>query len=301
MSVLPEGNPRLPEHINHSEEHPLKDFFKLLLAVVFALTALAFAISLLAQWLAPYIPFRWEASAAFIVDDAVEQEFGTPAFEPEKQQALAELGRRLLLADRAAAAAGGRSEGLEIPDEAFTFQLVESDVANAFASLGAHIFVTGSLIGSVSSENALAMVLAHEIAHVRYRHPIRSSSSALVLQVAMSTILDDAGQAMLESVLSGTGYLTAMSFSRRMELQADERALATLVQHYGHSFGADEFFRTVADADGDSRWLEFTRTHPNTERRLQVIEESIRETVPDRSSAPALVPLPPPLQAARAP
>ena len=30
MSVLPEGNPRLPENINHSEEHPLKDFFKLL-------------------------------------------------------------------------------------------------------------------------------------------------------------------------------------------------------------------------------------------------------------------------------
>ncbi|MEJ2531065.1 MAG: M48 family metalloprotease [Halioglobus sp.] len=118
----------------------------------------------------------------------------------------------------------------------------------------------------------------------------------MVLQVAMSTILDDAGQGMLESLLSGTGYLTAMSFSRRMELEADERALATLVQHYGHSFGADEFFRTVADAGGDSRWLEFTRTHPNTERRLQVIEESIRETVPDRSSAPSLVPLPLPLR-----
>jgi predicted Zn-dependent protease len=300
MTLLPEGNPRLPEHINHSNEHPLREFLKLLATVVVALTALAFAISLLAQWLSPYIPFRWEASAAFIVDDAVEQEFGTPAFEPEQQRALAELGQRLLLADRAAAAAAGRSEGLDIPDEAFSFQLVESEVANAFASLGARIFVTGSLIGSVSSENALAMVLAHEIAHVRYRHPIRSSSSALVLQVAMSAILDDASQAMLEGLLSGTGYLTAMSFSRRMELEADERALATLVKHYGHSFGADEFFRTVADAGADSRWLEFTRTHPNAERRLQVIEQSIRETVPEPASPPALAPLPPPLQAAPA-
>jgi predicted Zn-dependent protease len=296
MSALPEGNPRLPEHINHSEAHPLREFFKLLVAVVFALTALAFAISLLAQWLAPHIPFRWEASAAFIVDDAIAQEFGKTAYEAEQQQALAALGQRLLRADRAAAAAAGHAEGLDIPDEAFTFQLVESDVANAFASLGARIFVTGSLIGSVSSENALAMVLAHEIAHVRYRHPIRSSSSALVLQVAMSAILDDASQAMLEGLLSGTGYLTAMSFSRKMELQADERALETLVKHYGHSFGADEFFRTISDAGADSRWLEFTQTHPNTERRLQVIDRSIRDTVPDPSSAPALVPLPIPLR-----
>ena len=296
MSALPDRNPRLPEHINHSANHPLGEFFKLLLAVVLALTALAFAISLLAQWLAPYVPFRWEASAAFIVDDAVEQEFGKPAFDPAQQQALAELGRRLLLADRAVAAKGGRSEGMDIPDDAFTFQLVESDAANAFASLGAHIFVTESLIGSVSSENALAMVLAHEIAHVRYRHPIRASSSALVLQVAMSAILDDASQAMLEGLLSGTGYLTAMSFSRKMELEADERALDTLIQHYGHSFGADEFFRNIAHETGDSRWLEFTQTHPNTERRLQVIEQRTRETVPDPSSAPPLVPLPPPLR-----
>lgn len=295
MSTLPEGNPRLPEDINRSQSHPLKEFFVLLVAVALALVILAFGIGLLSQWLAPYIPFSWEASASGIVAEAVEDEFGEAGFTLQQQRAIDALGRELLRADRAAGLERGEGEGDEIPDVELSFTLVHSDMANAFASLGGHIYVTDALIEDISSENGLAMVLAHEIAHIKYRHPIKSSSSALVLQLALTAVLGHAGEGLLRQFLANTGVLTSMSFSRRMELQSDERALATLIHYYGHPLGADEFFRLAAGEERAPRWLEFARTHPSTDRRLKVIERSIREISEASGSLPALTPLPPSL------
>ena len=102
MGTLPQGNPRLPENINRSHEHPLPEFFKLLLAVMLGLALLAFAIGMLSHWLAPFVPFSWEASASVVVDEAVEDEFGDAEFEPHQQQALQTLGEKLLKADKAA-------------------------------------------------------------------------------------------------------------------------------------------------------------------------------------------------------
>jgi Zn-dependent protease with chaperone function len=292
MGTLPQGNPRLPEDINRSHEHPLPEFFKLLLAVMLGLALLAFTIGILSHWLAPFVPFSWEASASVVVDEAVEDEFGETEFEPRQQQALQALGEKLLVADAAAASSRGDDRGEEIPPQAFTFRLVHSDMANAFASFGGQVFVTDALVESLSSENALAMVLAHEIAHVRHRDPIKSASSALVLQLTMAALLGYSGEGGLRQLLSSTGLVTMTSFSRDMERESDERALATLVQRYGHSRGADEFFRQVAETEDELRWLEFTETHPDTRERLANIEQSIRDSVPDPTRPPALTPLP---------
>jgi predicted Zn-dependent protease len=296
MSTLPPGNPRIPENINRSATHPLKEFLALLVGVTLGLILLAFVIGLLSHWLAPHIPFSWENTAASLVDEAVEEEFGDAQFQPGQQQALRQLGEKLVRADRAAADARGTAAGSEIPDEAFSFRLVQSDMANAFASFGGHIFVTDALVTSLSSENALAMVLSHEIAHVRHRDPIKSSSSALMLQITMSAVLGYSGQGFLRQFLASTGLVTMTRFSREMERDSDQRGLATLVQAYGHSRGADEFFLQIADEEDDLRWLEFTETHPDTLERLVLIEHSIAATVPDPEDPPALTPLPEALQ-----
>ena len=57
---------------------------------------------------------------------------------------------------------------------------VDTAVPNAFAALGGHIAVTRGLYESVQSENALALVLAHEIAHVRARDPIAGIGGGLI-------------------------------------------------------------------------------------------------------------------------
>ena len=63
---------------------------------------------------------------------------------------------------------------------------------NAYATLGGNIILTRELINSMSSENALSMVLAHEIAHIKHRDPIRSAGSQVFLY-AMFSILGSVG------------------------------------------------------------------------------------------------------------
>ena len=66
-------------------------------------------------------------------------------------------------------------------------------VVNAFATLGGHIVVYQGLLEAVPDENALAMVLAHEIAHVRHRHPIVGLSRSAALGFALMLLGADSG------------------------------------------------------------------------------------------------------------
>ena len=58
----------------------------------------------------------------------------------------------------------------EIP---YRFVILNSQTANAFAAPGGTIFVTRGLLDSVSSDDELAGVLAHECGHVSKKHAVR--------------------------------------------------------------------------------------------------------------------------------
>jgi len=73
---------------------------------------------------------------------------------------LESLGKELVAADRSA---GGQ----------FNFFLINLPVVNAFAGPGGYIGVFSGLILASESEDELAAVMAHEIAHVTQRHLMR--------------------------------------------------------------------------------------------------------------------------------
>ncbi|MDR2635282.1 MAG: M48 family metallopeptidase, partial [Campylobacteraceae bacterium] len=135
---------------------------------------------------------------------------------------------------------------------------------NAFATLGGYIFVTEGLLNAVESENALAMVLAHEIAHVKNRDPITmvagSTTFSLIMAIAFGA---DAG--FFENSVS----VVSSSFSRDQEERADKEALFALKNYYGHTFGAEEFFQKILKDEKFS--IEFLNSHPDTQKRIDYI------------------------------
>ncbi len=284
--TLPQGNPQLPEQINNRNEHPLKDF--LLLAA--ALLALMFVLTLLlgwsAQWLGPKIPYSWERRWFSSAPEAVTATLSSDPQEPpgrktetERQQALQQLLERLLSKEAS-------------PLNIQLHWLADEDTPNAFATLGGHIFVTRGLLTQVSSENALAMVLAHEYAHVEQRHPITLALEQLAITLLSSVIGGEGAACMIGQ---HTSLLTLLSFSRDMERSADQHALEILKRHYGHSTGADEFFRNMLTERDENRWAMMFQTHPLTsERLLHISESSTSATMPVIASQ--LTPLPALLQ-----
>ena len=263
-------NPKIPEGINASEDNPLHEFALLLAGVSGILIVVVVVLSLLVEVLVSFMPFRWEQKVTgyyeqnLVSDDLVsvvsevEHAFNLAEFS------IAELGEKL-----------ANQAGL--PDEmTVSFHLMEEAAPNAFATIGGHIFVTTGLLQEVSSENALAMVLAHEIGHIVHRHPIQALSRGVLLQLLLSLITGNQDSAVLQSVLGQTGLLTILRFNRDMEHEADVKAVSVLTKRYGYLKGANEFFQSMSE-NSEAEWQVVFQTHPGVESRIDFINASAGE------------------------
>ena len=152
-------------------------------------------------------------------------------------------------------------------DQEIRVQVIKGDTINAFATLGGYIFVFEGLIDAVDNENALAMVLAHEIAHVHHRDPLLSTGRAILIQLAISTL---SGSGIDPNSVDTSSDVLLNTYSRDQELAADELALTLLQQKYGHVGGATTLFELIDDYSPES--IEFLSTHPDTGARIDQIK-----------------------------
>jgi len=268
-------NPEIPEGINVTPEHPLKEFAVLLVGVSAAIVVAVVSLSLLAGYMVRFVPFAQEqalASRAGTLWQGIELDEDAQA----KQHYLQSLADRL-------------SVHMALPEGmTITVHYVNEPTVNAMATLGGHVVIFQGLIDAVPSENALAMVMAHEIAHVRHRHPIVALGRGFAVALALSS-LSGVGDGMMQQWLGSVGMVTSLSFSRAQEAESDLDALQALQQEYGHVGGAEAFFEYVMDG---GHWLEppaLLSTHPGTEERIERIRAFARE---HPAVNPKLVPLP---------
>ena len=245
-------NPELPDGINDSDRSPLANFLKLSAAALLLAGALGAALFLLADRLTPLLPFRYETAVA---GGLFSSHAGDKVIEPYLQ----ELAGRL-----------ARAQGL--PEEiSIRVHYDDGAVVNAFATLGGHVVLYQGLLEGMPDENALAMVMAHEIAHVRHRHPVASLGRSAALGFALMVVGADSGSQAVHSAISQGGTLTMLSFSRSQEEQADATALETLQRAYGHVAGADSFFRLMLQRAGSREPPRFLSSHPLTARRIEAL------------------------------
>lgn len=257
MSHQPLENPILPDHINNKNEHPLKDFLILAIAVVLLISAATWALASSASWLAPRIPYEWELAW----QDSSTTTEQTSIDQPQQQTELAlqQLLEKLI---------GENALPVRV------HYLADEATPNAFATLGGHIFITRGLLENVESENGLAMVLAHEYAHIKLRHPMILALEQLSLGLILALL---GGDNIAQMVTQNTSMLTVLAFSRDMERASDEYALQRLLATYGHTSGADEFFRQIKKLEAERSFsttteaLDFMQTHPLTSERIEAI------------------------------
>ncbi|MEO7935277.1 MAG: M48 family metalloprotease [Dokdonella sp.] len=165
-------------------------------------------------------------------------------------------------------------------DLEFTFFVVRSNEINAFAAPGGYIGVNIGLMNAMASEDQLAAVIAHEIAHVTQQHLLRafedSRKSTLPMALAMLGALvatagrsDDASQAVLMSGLSLIQQ-RAINFTRYDEIEADRVGIQTLARAGFEPLAMAETFATmqrVMRSNGVDV-PEFLRTHPVDVNRI---------------------------------
>ncbi|NIP49150.1 MAG: M48 family metalloprotease, partial [Gammaproteobacteria bacterium] len=157
----------------------------------------------------------------------------------------------------------------------YTLHHVNSKVKNAYATLGGHIYIFQGLIEELPSENALAMVVAHEMAHIKHRHPVIALGRGVVIGLFLAGLAGFSGDQLVGQIVNNTGMLTLLKFNRDQERVADRTALAAVAGYYGHIAGADDLFKSLQDLEAryGMQIPEFLSTHPLGEERIENIYE----------------------------
>lgn len=135
---------------------------------------------------------------------------------------------------------------------------------NAFATPGGYIYVYTGLLKFLDSEDQLAGVLGHEIAHASLRHSTKQLSKMVGLQV-----LSDAALGNQETVKQVATAIIGLSFSRAHETQADSMSVIYLCPTEYNAAGASGFFKKIQGQPTQPEWLS---THPNPNNRIQNID-----------------------------
>lgn len=252
---------RLPaEGINASHEHPLKEFAWLAACVLGVVALFAVVAGFGAQWLAPRIPFKYEA--------AVAGDFARLAPKNDADRAVRD--ELQALADRLAARMG-MPAGMKVH-----VSYSGAATVNAFATLGGHTVFFRGLLSRLPSEDALAMVVAHELAHLKHRHPAAALGRGVAVGIVLSLVSSELGRSAAGGVVTQAGSVALLSFNRDQEREADEEALRVLAAEYGHVGGALDMFDVFAKEQAKHAGaalppVEFLATHPLTANRIEAV------------------------------
>lgn len=157
----------------------------------------------------------------------------------------------------------------------YDFSIVDLDEMNAFALPGGFIFVTRGLLDAVKSDDELAGVLAHEIAHVCGRDGMRQIEKQVLMLGLLSTLKNENWNRFV-TAMQWIHLLGSLQYSRQLESRADCRGA-----EYSHAAGYDPaglgcFLRQLLSYEKRS-WSDLETllsTHPPTSERLAALQAS---------------------------
>jgi hypothetical protein len=260
-------NPQVPHEVNVSRESVLAEFVRLAVGLGIAIVAVTGLLYFGGGALARLIPFGteagWVEGRVLAPLEVTDRSADARAVGPYLQRLADDLALGMALP------AGMRP----------IVHWSETDVPNAFATLGGHIVVTRGLYTRMPSENALAMVVAHEIAHVRERDPITAVGGSATLVLVLVLLGGD-----VDRLVPQLAQAVQLGYSRQAERRADELALQAVIKRYGHAGGTAAVFEVLERYAGPSRDATPTllSTHPADEDRIARLRAAAREWDPAR-------------------
>ncbi len=166
----------------------------------------------------------------------------------------------------------------------YRFYVIRSDVYNAFATPAGHVFINSGLLEIMDTEDQLAGILSHEIAHVICRHISRRIQKAKKVQIATlagmvaGIFLGMGGAAAPGNALAvgsmAAGQSAMLSYSRKDEIQADEIGLLNLSKAGYSARGLLKVLKAIRSKQwfGSKQIPTYLKTHPAVEARLAYID-----------------------------
>ncbi len=191
------------------------------------------------RWVAPHVPMSWERN----VGTAIVGDFGTMRCRNADGQRALEA-----LVERVSPGATRGPDGIKVA-------ALDVPVFNAAALPGGYIVVFKPAI-TETDPDALAGILAHEVAHVRRRHVAEALIREFGIGALIRLFAGDFG--------ANAEQLVALSYTRQNEAQADGDAIAMLKRAGISPRPTAELFVRLSKQlhEGSSSTTEFLESHP---------------------------------------
>jgi predicted Zn-dependent protease len=169
----------------------------------------------------------------------------------------------------------------------YRFFVLRDPSPNAFALPNGDIYMHTGMLARLADTAQLAAILAHEINHVAGHHSVvdfRSSNKKIITGMVLTGVFGGAG-----ALISSGLYTSMYGFSRELEQEADDRAVALLATSPYDASALPEIYEILAqDYEGvRPRVATIWSTHPQLEARAARTREQVAAAPPGRRDAEA--------------
>lgn len=175
--------------------------------------------------------------------------------------------------------------GDRVADFEWEFNVVDDATVNAWCMPGGKVVVYTGILPVTQTDEGLALVMGHEIAHAIARHGNERMSQGLALQGAGMTLEVLASQKpsvannlFLQSFGIGS-QLGMLAYSRNHETEADKMGLVFMAMAGYDPRVAPSFWERMAAAGGGQKPPELLSTHPSDERRISDLNAYMPEAL----------------------
>lgn len=169
----------------------------------------------------------------------------------------------------------------------YSFKIVDDPAVNAFALPGGFVYVNKGLMDFVHSDDELAGVVAHEIAHAahhHYMHLLKAQQKELLKTAAAVIIASTAGGhgkdiTLLAQMAELIRIAKMSAYGQDAEFDADRTAVAYLAETKYNPVGMLTFMERLARVESMKPQIELGifATHPLTDLRVREIVSELEK------------------------
>lgn len=191
--------------------------------------------------------------------------------DPEARARVERVGRRI---------AGVAESATGTPADEWEFATFAGEQKNAFALPGGRVAVYEGILEVADSDDELATVVGHEVAHVAARHGSERMSQALLVSLGgmgLSIALQDKPARTRQLYMAAFGLGAQVGYmlphSRQQELEADRIGLIYMARAGYDPRAAVDFWQGMESASENGQPPTFLSTHPSHGQRIDRLRE----------------------------
>jgi len=167
------------------------------------------------------------------------------------------------------------------------FGVIKSDAINAFAMPGGYVLLSSGLLKSLESEDELAFILAHEVAHVTRRHHYQVVQRQRLADQAAKGLQSVTQDSDTGKLAQASGQIYARGLDKSAEFESDRLGVEIMTRAGYDPVAAINVLEKLQRFKGNDPRAELLfSTHPSPAERLDMLLQSGIDKLPRPSDKP---------------